>query len=862
MTMSTIVGPALQTRRLLTPQALVYFYRRRLRAHGTQELLAGVGIAVAVALVLAAGVAQSSIVGSTQKVLRAVIGPAHLQLRARGPEGFPKTMLASVERIGGVRQAAPLLERTIHVIGPGGHSANIYVAGTDVSLAVLNGLGKTLPLEALRPGVIGLSKASASALGVGTAGQQITLLVGGIKHTMRVSALLGRAETGALSGALVGVMPLATMQQLLGEPGRVTRILVQARHGQRPHVATGLERLAGTRLIAGGAEEDLSLLEQALRPAGQASALFAIIGALLGFLLAFNAILLTVPERRQAIADLRLSGTPRSAIVQLAAFQALCLGVAASAVGLAGGYVLSRWVLHQSSGYLAEAFAIGGGTVVPASSVLIAAAGGIAITCLASAVPLLDLRRRLPRDAIYMGEGVPGNALASGAQRWLFAGSLGLLAGASVLYTADPSTALIASVLLALATVLAVPIAFAGVLMLARALSERRPSMPTLAIALGGLQGTTLRSLALAATGAVALFGSVALGGARSNLLEGIGGFAHAYAADAPIWVGEPGDNQAVQQLAGDAGAARIGRLGDIASVRLFQGAFLTVGRRRVWVVARPPGGARSVLASQTVDGARAARSAGARLSEGGWVAVSRQIAAEYHVGVGGTLSIATPSGLRNYGVAALTSNLAWSPGALFMGTRDFSQAFATGAPSALAVRPRPGVSIPAATAQVRAALGPGSGLEVATAARREASIDKLTSEGLSQLGVISTLLVLAAIAALAAALTSSIHQRRTALASLRLSGAAPGRLRRILALEAGLMLGAGCLTGTIAGFYGQYVIDAYLRHVTGFPVAAAGASVRPIVVLGVVLAAALVLVAVPAVMASRVSPAVALAEE
>jgi putative ABC transport system permease protein len=858
---STTARP-LVTRRLLTPQALVYFYRRRLRAHGTQELLAGVGIAVAVGLVLAAGVAQSSIVGSTKKVLHAVIGPANLQLRARGPEGFPETMLANVEHIGGVKQAAPLLERTVRVIGPSGHSVSIYVAGTDVSLAVLNGLGKTLPLEALRPGVIGLSSASASALGVSAAGQQITLLVGGVRHTMRVSALLGRAETGALSGALVGVMPLASMQQLLGEPGRVTRILVQARHGQQQNVAADLKRLARTRLIAGGAEEDLRLLEQALRPAGQASALFAIIGALLGFLLAFNAILLTVPERRQAIADLRLSGTPRSAIVQLALFQALCLGVAASAVGLAGGYALSRWVLHQSSGYLAEAFAVSGGTVVPGSSVLIAAAGGILITCLASAVPLLDLRRRLPRDAIYMGEGVPGNALASGVQRWLFAGSLGLLGGASGLYAADPSKALIASVLLAMATVLAVPIVFAAVLSLARTVSERKPSMPTLAIALGGLQGTTLRSLALAATGAVALFGSVALGGARSNLLSGIGGFAHAYAADAPIWVSEPDDNQAVAQLAGDGGAARISRLADVASVESFQGAFLTLGRRRVWVIARPPGGARSVLASQTIGGAGAARTATARLAEGGWVAVSQQIAAERHVGVGGTLSIATPSGVRSYRVAALTSNLAWSPGVLFMSTGDFSQAFATGSPSALAVTPRPGVSIPAAAAQIRASLGTGRGLEVASAARREASINKLTSEGLSQLGVISTLLVLAAIAALAAALTSSVQQRRGALASLRLSGAPPARLRRILGLEAALMLGAGCLTGTIAGFYGQHVIDAYLRHVTGFPVAAAGASVRPIDVLGVVLAAALALAAVPAVMASRVSPAMALAEE
>ncbi len=860
--MSAITAGRLQTRALLSPEALVYFYRRRLRAHGAQELLAGVGIAVAVGLVLAAGVAQSSIAGSTRNVLRAVIGPANLQLRARGSDGFPEAMLARVERISDVTQAAPLLERTIRVLGPGGHSASIYVAGTDVSLGVLNGLGKTLPLEALRPGVIGLSRASASSLGVSAPGQQVTLLVGGVRHTLRVSALLGRAETGALSGALVAVMPIRSMQQLVGEPRRVTRILVHASAGRLAQVAARLDQLAGGRLIAGGSEEDLKLLEEALRPSGQASALFAIIGALLGFLLAFNAILLTVPERRQTIADLRLSGTPRSAIVQLAVFQALCLGVAASTVGLAGGYVLSRWVLHQSSGYLAEAFAVSSGTVVPLASVLLAAAGGILITCLASAVPLLDLRRRLPRDAIYMGEGVPGNALARRAQRRLFAASLALLAAASILYGADPSQALIASVLLALATVLAVPIVFAGVLGAARRVSERAPSMPTLAIALGGLQGTTLRSLALAATGAVALFGSVALGGARSNLLHGIGGFAHAYAADAPIWVGEPRDNQAVQQLSGDSGAAQVGQLADVASVRHFQGAFLTIGRRRVWVIARPPGAAHDVLASQSIGGAGAASAANARLAEGGWVAVSQQIAAEHRVGVGETLSIPMPSGIRSYRVAALTSNLAWSPGVLFISTADFSQAFQTGAPSALAVTPRAGVSVVAAAAQIRGALRRGSGLEVASSDQRETSINMLASEGLSQLGVISTLLVLAAVAALAAALTSSIHQRRSALANLRLSGAPPGRLRRILALEAGLMLGAGCLTGTFAGFYGQYVIDAYLRHVTGFPVAGAGASVRPVIVLGVVLAASLVLVAVPAVVASRVSPALALAEE
>ena len=165
--------------------------------------------------------------------------------------------------------------------------------------------------------------------------------------------------------------------------------------------------------------------------------------------------------------------------------------------------------------------------------------------------------------------------------------------------------------------------------------------------------------------------------------------------------------------------------------------------------------------------------------------------------------------------------------------------------------RPSPASARARWRARYGRALAPGSGVEVATAASREANIDKLTSEGLSQLGIISTLLVLAAIMALAAALASSINQRRRAMAGLRLAGASPARLRRILLAEAGLMLGAGCVTGALAGIYGQFIIDAYLRHVTGFPVASAGASARPLEIFAIVLAAALAVCAIPAWLAS-----------
>ena len=74
-------------------------------------------------------------------------------------------------------------------------------------------------------------------------------------------------------------------------------------------------------------------------------------------------------------------------------------------------------------------------------------------------------------------------------------------------------------------------------------------------------------------------------------------------------------------------------------------------------------------------------------------------------------------------------------------------------------------------------------------------------------------------------------------------------------------MLSAGCVSGAIAGVYGQFVIDAYLVHVTGFPVAAVATIARPVEIFVLVIAAVLVLVSIPGWRASRVRPALGLSE-
>jgi putative ABC transport system permease protein len=819
-------------------------------------------VAIAVALVFAVLVANESITGSTAQVVRAVIGPATLQLRARGPEGFSESVLGRVERLRGVK-AAPALEQTATLTSTGGQHLTIDVVGADVSLATLDGLGHTLPGAVFAHEGIGLTSAVARELGISAsrlkegAPELVSVKVRGHSYTLRVSAVLGREAAGALAATRTAIMPLASLQRLAGLRGRISRVLVQPKSGQDARARGELQAIAGGRLEVASADEDVALLRQALIPANQATTFFAVIASLLGLLFAFNAMLLTVPDRRQAIADLRIDGAKRSAIVAMVLFEGLCLGVVASIVGLLAGYALSLGVFHESPGYLAQTFVLGEGTVIGLQAVLLALAAGITAVALASAVPLLDLRRRRAVDAVYFEDGAPGNALSRRVQRRLFVGALALVAPATLLFVLVPSAAIVSVALLALATVLAVPLTLAAVTGLAASAPARLQGVTLLPVALNALRSTTVRSLALAATGAIALFGTVALGGARADLLASLKSFAQTYSGQAALWVMNPRDTAGVVAFSPTAYTQTIARTPGVTHVYPFQSEFMNMNGRRVWVIAQPGSVMRPLLARETTSGdaARASR----ELQQGGWVALSQPIAKEQHVRVGGTVVIPTPSGMRRFRVAAITTNLGWTAGAVLLNTSDYSHFWSTGSPTALGVELAPGTNVARTRAALQRELGPSSGLEVITASSRASRFSAIAGEGLSRLAEISMLLAVAAVLALVAALASAIWERRSSLSGLRLEGSLPSRLRRILLAESLLMLGAGCLTGVIPGIYGQVVIDGYLQHTTAFPVTAFAAPLRPLEIFVAVLVGVLALVSFPIWSASRVSPTLAL---
>lgn len=852
-------------RALIGPSALFWFYVRWLRRHLVQELLAGIGVVIAVALVFATIVAAGSVSGSSTQAVRTVIGPATLQLHARSGEGIDGALLRTVQRLPGVRAAGSELEATATLRAPDGRTATVDLAGAGTSLVFLDGLAHTIPTATLSSHGIGLSSRTAGELAIGGSPAKrgsVEVYARGREVSVPISAVLGEEAFGALSHTSVAVMQLAELEQLMGLDDRVSRILVQPKPGDGAKVRSELLRLAHGRIDVAAADQDAGLLSQALQPSDQASALFAAVSALLGVLLATAALLLSAPDRRRMIADLRLMGTRRTAIVQMFAFQALTLGATASLLGILGGYALSVTLLSQSPRYLQEAFTLGTQTALSGASLFAALATGIVSCGVASALSLLDLRSPNPLRNVYQQQGIPGNSLRAGKRRALDVGALVLPIAATVLLATGPSHALLACMLLALATVCAVPLALSAVTGLSGRLAQWRQELTAMPVALSSLQATTLRSFALAATGALALFGSVALGGARNHLAQGIARFAHSYAADATLWVGNRGDDQAVVNFAAGDLPRRISRLPGVSRVARYRGGFVVMDGRRVWLIARPPGGARGVLSSQIVSGSAAL--AERRLAQGGWVVVSRQIAEEQHVGPGARLTLPTPSGETSLRIAALTSNLAWSPGALFLGSAQYARLWGDGAANsatALAVSLKPGVHAAVLAQRIRQALGGDSGLIVRTRSSLQASIDTLAREGLGQLREISNLLLAAAILAMVAALTSAVWQRRGALAGLRLCGVSPARLRRILLVEAALLLSAGCVTGALAGVYGQAIIDRYLGRVTGFPIAAITADVRPLQIFALVVTVVFAAALMPIVLASRVSPTYALVE-
>lgn len=825
---------------------LVVFHRWHLRAHAAQDLLAGAGIAVGVALFFGVLTANSSLIGSASESIRAIDGRASLEVVARSPEGFDESLATSIGALPGVKVAAPLLRESAEVIGHNGRRPVQLVGLTAKQLELGASATADLGAEAI---VLerGLGVTSSVAGEVGAHPQQaVTLATNGEYHKVTVPLVLDAQTVGALASDPIVVSSLGLAQQLTGMPQRVTQVLVEPVRGHERAVERELRTIAAGRLDVAPATHELAVLEASARPTTGPSSMFS---AMLGFLFAVGAVMLILPERRRLVYELRQLGYRRRQILTILVSHATVLGLTASLAGVALGDALWHSLFHEVPSYLTVAFPIGSHPVVPLHTILLTIGCGVAATVAASLLPMLDLRshRRSDESARRTVEAHhrlrPRTIATSG-----LAGAVLALA-VSALVLAAPGLSIVAGLVLALATFWLVLPLYDLVIRGLKPASERmRRSM--LPLALVELRETAARSVALAGIVAVAVYGMLTVQGARSDLVTGLDVAVRQYLDTADIWVTADQNFLTIDGFHAGGAAASIARAPGVSSVREYQGALLDVGTRRLWIRARPSGDQTMIQSSELLEGnlAQATR----RLREGGWAAVSQGFAKERHVRIGGTLELATPSGEAPLRVAAITTNAGWPAGAITVDTSDFRRYWHTDEPTAIEVNLKAGVGLQAGKRAVERALGQRPGLRVETLTEREAHFQAGAREGIQSLTQLATLLLLATALAIALALGSAIVQRRGRLTSLKSSGFDSDQIWRALLIECAVLAAVGCVDGVVLGVCGHALASRWLRLSVGFPAPFAPGANSILVTLAVVLAIAVGVMAFPAFAVSR----------
>lgn len=371
------------------------------------------------------------------------------------------------------------------------------------------------------------------------------------------------------------------------------------------------------------------------------------------------------------------------------------------------------------------------------------------------------------------------------------------------------------------------------------------------------LSAAHARALAITATGAIAVFGSVAIQGAHRDLLAGLERTARETNASTDLWVAPSGSYNLLQTTPFAATQQdRLARLPGIRAVTVYRSGLLDVGERRTLVIAPSPRSTPLLPADQIVQGDP--RRAEERVRTGGWLVLSQAVASEQHLHVGEAFRLPSPDPI-SLRVAALSTNIGWAPGAMVLNSGDYARAWGSQDASAYGIRLARDASPNRTAHEIQQVLGPNSGLTVQTAAQhvhRELALDRGALVRLTQ---IATLISIFAVLAVATAMGAMLWQRRPRLAKLKLEGLARAELWRTILLESLLLLGVGCTCGAIFGVYAQQLADRALSRVINFPVVYSVAAPTALESLLLVTAAALAILAVPGYLAASVSASLAL---
>ncbi|MCP5284473.1 MAG: ABC transporter permease [Burkholderiaceae bacterium] len=394
---------------------------REWRHHPWRHAAALLAVALGVALAASVHLINASALAEFSSALRATNGEPDLSVRDAGGGGLPDDAYAQLAMAPGVQQAAAVITFDTYVRQVDGTRLPLQVLGVDaLTIAALAPDLMPRPAEGedrlvfLDPSRVFLNAAARSRLGVRD-GDTLVLQSGPRWETLRVA---GWVSAG---GGPLAVMDLSAAQDRFGFAGRLSRVDLRLAPGaSAPPLPPGWRAEKPD-----DAAQRVSQLSRAYRVN---LTVLALVALFVGGFLVYSVVALSVAQRLPGFALLGVLGMTAGERRRVVLLECAGLGLAGSALGLAGGVALAAAALRWLAGDLGGGYFPGVTPALRIDALALLAFGalGTAAAVIGGWAPARAAQRLQPARALKGLSSLEAPAASPWPAAWLLSAGMAL----------------------------------------------------------------------------------------------------------------------------------------------------------------------------------------------------------------------------------------------------------------------------------------------------------------------------------------------------------------------------------------------------------------------------------------------------
>ncbi len=391
---------------------------KRIRLQKVHTLITVAGICLGVAAIVSIGIVNKSVMRSFEDSINRVTGRAALQITGAA-SGFPEELIERVQKVPGVEYAVPVIDTQGILVGA--KEQTLMILGVDVLQDgnirdyKLSDESADIPdplLFLARPDSILLTRELAKREGIRIEQTIQVQTVRGIR-TFRVRGLLDPEGPAKIASGSIAIMDYPAAQMAFGKEGRIDRIDVSLQRGEdletvRDRIKKALPGGYGVVTPEGRTKQVAVLISHFQKNIN----LISFIAVFVGMYLIYNAVSISVVQRKKEIGILRALGTTRRQIIALFMGETVFMALVGSGLGIGVGVLFARSAIGAVGQTVSEMYMRTSVSEIAISwpNLAVGFMTGIAASLAAAFIPALASTRITPisaiRSAPYSEEGL------------------------------------------------------------------------------------------------------------------------------------------------------------------------------------------------------------------------------------------------------------------------------------------------------------------------------------------------------------------------------------------------------------------------------------------------------------------------